>query len=64
MLASVCFQGNVGPAAFWLLGFLLKNPEALTAVKSEMETLELSSLDGHVVTPVFGEGFIPVSSCR
>uniref|UniRef100_A0A3Q3XN09 Prostacyclin synthase n=1 Tax=Mola mola TaxID=94237 RepID=A0A3Q3XN09_MOLML len=46
-------QGNVGPAAFWLLGFLLKNPEALTAVKSEMETLELSSLDGHVVTPVF-----------
>lgn len=55
----MCFQGNVGPAAFWLLGYLLTNPEALTAMKTEMETLEISSPDRSVVTPVFGEGFIP-----
>ncbi|XP_020497788.1 prostacyclin synthase [Labrus bergylta] len=41
-------QGNVGPAAFWLLGFLLTNPESLTAVRMEMETS-----DKHVDTPVF-----------
>ncbi|XP_010740657.2 prostacyclin synthase [Larimichthys crocea] len=46
-------QGNVGPAAFWLLGYLLTNPEALAAVKREMETLETSLLDGPVNTPVF-----------
>jgi len=61
----VCFQGNVGPAAFWLLGFLLTNPEALLAVKrefsqiSQMETSQTSLMDGSVNTPVFGEGFIP-----
>lgn len=34
-------QGNMGPAAFWLLLFLLKNPEALAAVRRELErTLE------------------------
>uniref|UniRef100_A0A672IQ35 Prostacyclin synthase n=1 Tax=Salarias fasciatus TaxID=181472 RepID=A0A672IQ35_SALFA len=31
-------QGNVGPAAFWLLGHLLTNPEALTAVKKEFNS--------------------------
>ncbi|XP_031706614.1 prostacyclin synthase [Anarrhichthys ocellatus] len=52
-------QGNVGPAAFWLLGYLLTNPEALAAVKREfsgismMETSETSSLDRPVDTPVF-----------
>ncbi|XP_041806514.1 prostacyclin synthase-like [Chelmon rostratus] len=46
-------QGNVGPAAFWMLGYLLTNPEALTAVKSEMETSETSVLDRPVNTPVF-----------
>uniref|UniRef100_A0A8C3VWJ2 Prostacyclin synthase n=1 Tax=Catagonus wagneri TaxID=51154 RepID=A0A8C3VWJ2_9CETA len=30
-------QGNMGPAAFWLLLFLLKNPEALAAVREELE---------------------------
>ncbi len=50
------FQGNVGPAVFWLLGYLLTNPEALTAVKREMETSETSQLDRRVNTPVFGEG--------
>nr|XP_010956925.2 prostacyclin synthase [Camelus bactrianus] len=30
-------QGNMGPAAFWLLLFLLKNPEALAAVRAELE---------------------------
>lgn len=46
-------QGNVGPAAFWLLGYLLTSPEALTAVKREMETSETSHLDRPVKTPVF-----------
>ncbi|KAM9410292.1 prostacyclin synthase-like [Pholidichthys leucotaenia] len=50
-------QGNVGPAAFWLLGYLLMNPEALRAVKREfgqipqMETSE-TPLCG-MKTPVF-----------
>ncbi|XP_004687104.1 PREDICTED: prostacyclin synthase [Condylura cristata] len=30
-------QGNMGPTAFWLLLFLLKNPEALAAVRQELE---------------------------
>ncbi|KAM8914322.1 prostacyclin synthase-like [Spinachia spinachia] len=52
-------QGNVGPAAFWLLGYLLTNPEALAAVKrefsriSEMETMAASPLDRTMDTPVF-----------
>ncbi|XP_019942084.2 prostacyclin synthase [Paralichthys olivaceus] len=52
-------QGNVGPAAFWLMGYLLTNPEALMAVKSEfsriseMETSEAPLVDGPVNTPVF-----------
>ncbi|XP_006639606.1 prostacyclin synthase [Lepisosteus oculatus] len=32
-------QGNVGPAAFWMLAFLLTNPEAMTAVKNEFHKL-------------------------
>ncbi|XP_019736977.1 prostacyclin synthase-like [Hippocampus comes] len=52
-------QGNVGPAAFWLLGFLLTNPEALSAVRSEfkqisqMETTDASLLHSRGNTPVF-----------
>lgn len=57
MWGSVCLQGNVGPAAFWMLGYLLTHPEALTAVKTEMGASQLSPLDGPAVTPVFGEGF-------
>ncbi|KAJ8258584.1 hypothetical protein COCON_G00175960 [Conger conger] len=34
-------QGNVGPAAFWLLGFLLTNPEAMSAVKKEFDSLSV-----------------------
>nr|XP_004663931.1 prostacyclin synthase [Jaculus jaculus] len=30
-------QGNMGPAAFWLLLFLLTNPEALAAVRAELQ---------------------------
>ncbi|KAF0046843.1 hypothetical protein F2P81_000476 [Scophthalmus maximus] len=30
-------QGNTGPAAFWLLLFLMKNPEAMRAVKEEVD---------------------------
>ncbi|XP_056403384.1 prostacyclin synthase isoform X2 [Hyla sarda] len=36
-------QGNTGPAAFWLLLFLLKNHEAMAAVQAELEDL----LRGH-----------------
>ncbi|XP_040059299.1 prostacyclin synthase [Gasterosteus aculeatus] len=32
-------QCNAGPAAFWLLGFLLTHPEAMEAVKSEIRGL-------------------------
>ncbi|XP_021094709.1 prostacyclin synthase isoform X2 [Heterocephalus glaber] len=32
-------QGNMGPAAFWLLLFLLKNPEALAAVRRELQCI-------------------------
>ncbi|KAM9760093.1 prostacyclin synthase-like [Menidia menidia] len=52
-------QGNVGPAAFWLLAFLLTNPEALMAVKrefsqiSQMETSEAFLVERSVKTPVF-----------
>ncbi|XP_038573717.1 5-beta-cholestane-3-alpha,7-alpha-diol 12-alpha-hydroxylase-like [Micropterus salmoides] len=30
-------QGNTGPSAFWLLLYLMKNPEAMTAVKGEID---------------------------
>ncbi|KAG8447072.1 hypothetical protein GDO86_014500 [Hymenochirus boettgeri] len=30
-------QGNVGPATFWLILYLLKSPEAMLAVKGEFE---------------------------
>lgn len=33
----------MGPAAFWLLLFLLKNPEALAAVRGELETVLLGA---------------------
>lgn len=67
---SVCFQGNVGPAAFWLLGYLLTNPEALTAVKrefgqiSQMASSGTPLMDKSTKTPVFGEGFIVVFVTR
>ncbi|TRZ00500.1 hypothetical protein DNTS_026636 [Danionella cerebrum] len=32
-------QGNTGPAAFWLLLYLMKHPEAMTAVKKEVEKI-------------------------
>lgn len=38
-MVSFSLQGNMGPAAFWLLLFLLKNPEALAAVRGELEQL-------------------------
>ncbi|XP_068598324.1 prostacyclin synthase-like [Brachionichthys hirsutus] len=46
-------QGNVGPAAFWLLGFLLTNPEAVAAVKTEMEASSLPRPARTARTPVF-----------
>ncbi|XP_034022495.1 prostacyclin synthase-like [Thalassophryne amazonica] len=50
-------QGNVGPAAFWLLTYLLMNPEALTAMRREFSQITQTSacplLDRHVHTPVF-----------
>lgn len=32
-------QGNAGPACFWLLLFLLKNPKAMAAVKKELDEI-------------------------
>ncbi|KAL7387214.1 hypothetical protein ABVT39_020171 [Epinephelus coioides] len=32
-------QGNTGPSAFWLLLFLMKHPEAMTAVKEEVDNV-------------------------
>ncbi|KAL0978141.1 hypothetical protein UPYG_G00166660 [Umbra pygmaea] len=32
-------QGNAGPAAFWLLAFLLTHPKAMTAVREEIRGL-------------------------
>uniref|UniRef100_A0A1A8CKP1 Prostacyclin synthase n=2 Tax=Nothobranchius kadleci TaxID=1051664 RepID=A0A1A8CKP1_NOTKA len=56
-------QCNAGPAAFWLLGFLLTHPEAMEAVKSEirgLSALQDTSLQrprlnqlGACSTPVF-----------
>ncbi|KAM9859514.1 prostacyclin synthase [Aulostomus maculatus] len=52
-------QCNAGPAAFWLLGFLLTHPEAMEAVKSEIRGQEsspqqppINRLEAHG-TPVF-----------
>ncbi|XP_074523403.1 prostacyclin synthase isoform X2 [Halichoeres trimaculatus] len=50
-------QCNAGPAAFWLLGFLLTHPEAMEAVKSEIRDLTLQHPLSHLLethsTPVF-----------
>uniref|UniRef100_A0A1A8EIM5 Prostacyclin synthase n=1 Tax=Nothobranchius korthausae TaxID=1143690 RepID=A0A1A8EIM5_9TELE len=52
-------QGNVGPAAFWLLGYMLTNPEALMAVKRELGQISRTENSGIPLvqrsenTPVF-----------
>jgi hypothetical protein len=64
MSIFICGQGNVGPAAFWLLGFLLTNPEAMRAVKKEFskisgqDSAQCPLLDRLQHTPVFGEGYL------
>ncbi|KAM8756575.1 prostacyclin synthase isoform 1-T1 [Acanthopagrus schlegelii] len=47
-------QCNAGPAAFWLLGFLLTHPEAMEALKSEIRGLPLqaTSLQHPHINPV------------
>ncbi|XP_051271396.1 prostacyclin synthase [Dicentrarchus labrax] len=47
-------QCNAGPAAFWLLGFLLTHPEAMDAVKSEISrlTLQDTSLQHPHINPL------------
>ncbi|XP_066573459.1 5-beta-cholestane-3-alpha,7-alpha-diol 12-alpha-hydroxylase-like [Amia ocellicauda] len=42
-------QGNTGPAAFWLLLFLMKHPEAMKAVQKEVE--DVLKETGQEVTP-------------
>uniref|UniRef100_H3BBN0 Prostacyclin synthase n=1 Tax=Latimeria chalumnae TaxID=7897 RepID=H3BBN0_LATCH len=44
-------QGNVGPAAFWLLLFLLKHPEAMAAVQGEAE--RVFKQNGREVSPLY-----------
>ncbi|XP_041946336.1 prostacyclin synthase-like [Alosa sapidissima] len=53
-------QGNVGPAAFWLLAFLISTPEAMKAVRTEFsrvslttDTAQAPTLDPTQPTPVF-----------
>ncbi|KPP58987.1 prostacyclin synthase-like [Scleropages formosus] len=53
-------QCNAGPAAFWLLGFLLTHPEAMRAVRREIDDLLQQGgasqglpLDKKAETPVF-----------
>ncbi|NWU69258.1 CP8B1 hydroxylase, partial [Pterocles burchelli] len=36
-------QGNTGPTAFWLLLYLMKNPEAMKAVKDEVDKVSRES---------------------
>lgn len=59
----VFLQCNNGPAAFWLLAFLLTHPEAMEALKSEVRRFNLQDtsvqdLTGNSLelyrTPVFG----------
>ncbi|MED6268408.1 hypothetical protein CHARACLAT_022113 [Characodon lateralis] len=48
-------QCNAGPAAFWVLGFLLTHPEAMEAVKSEIRrlpSLQDTSLQRHPWNPL------------
>lgn len=42
-------QGNTGPSAFWLLMYLMKHPEAMSAVKKEVE--EILKETGQEVKP-------------
>ncbi|XP_030632901.1 prostacyclin synthase-like [Chanos chanos] len=49
-------QGNVGPAMFWMLAYLLTHADALTAVKKELSRVTLPGgvfLDPKQPTPVF-----------
>ncbi|XP_070814820.1 prostacyclin synthase isoform X2 [Chaetodon trifascialis] len=47
-------QCNAGPAAFWLLGFLLTHPEAMEALQSEIRdlTLQDTSLQHPPINPL------------
>ncbi|KTG09624.1 hypothetical protein cypCar_00042102 [Cyprinus carpio] len=45
-------QGNTGPAAFWLLLYLMKHPDAMNAVKKEVE--EILRQTGQEVSGSFG----------
>lgn len=52
----ICCQGNVGPAAFWLLAFLLSTPEAMKAVRTELSRVSHAhTLEHTQPTPVFGK---------
>ncbi|XP_076870383.1 prostacyclin synthase [Brachyhypopomus gauderio] len=46
-------QCNAGPAAFWMLGFLLTHHEAMNAVREELQGLQRLPLDKRGNTPVF-----------
>ncbi|XP_066520222.1 prostacyclin synthase-like [Hoplias malabaricus] len=49
-------QGNVGPAAFWLLAFLLTHSEAMREVRKEFNRVSMhrtTKLDPQKQTPVF-----------
>lgn len=52
----ICCQGNVGPAAFWLLAYLLRTPEALKAVRTELTRVcHAHDMELTQPTPIFGK---------
>lgn len=54
-------QGNVGPAAFWLLAFLLTHSEAMREVRKEFQNVTVPGtrmINPQEHTPVFGKSHI------
>ncbi|XP_066443485.1 prostacyclin synthase [Eleutherodactylus coqui] len=55
-------QGNTGPAAFWLLLFLLKNPKAMAAVQAELESLLRGHEMSHMTRQEMLDGAVVLNS--
>lgn len=63
----VLLQGNVGPAAFWLLAFLLTHSEAMRAVRKEFNSVTVpgtNTLNPQDQTPVFGKFYTRLKKNR
>lgn len=54
----------MGPAAFWLMAFLLTHSEAMRAVRKEFKSVTVPGTDTlnlQEPTPVFGKSHTPLS---